>query len=50
MKEIRSIQKEAEQVNRIYDLFQEENRLTHSRAAGVEFLTTVALCGKAETL
>ena len=41
MEEIRSIQKEAEQVNRIYDLFQEENRLTHSRAARVEFLTTV---------
>lgn len=41
--EIRSIQNEAEQVNRIYEVFREEDRLGHSRAARVEFLTTVKL-------
>ena len=39
--QIRNIQNEAEQVNRVYDLFREDSRLTHSRAAQVEFLTTV---------
>lgn len=41
LEEIRSIQDETEQVNRTYDFFNEETRLTHSRAARVEFLTTV---------
>ncbi len=40
LEEIRSIQDETEQVNRTYDFFNEETRLTHSRAARVEFLTT----------
>ena len=40
LEEIRGIPNEAEQVNRIYDVFKEETRLTHSRAARVEFLTT----------
>lgn len=41
LEDIRSIKDEAEQVNRIYDIFNEEKRLNHSRAAQVEFLTTV---------
>ena len=39
--DIRSIKSEAEQVNRVYDLFHEDSRLTHSPSARVEFLTTV---------
>lgn len=41
VEELRSIADEAEQVNRIYDVFNENIRLTHSPAARVEFLTTV---------
>ena len=39
--ELAKIENEAERVNRTYDIFQEDNRLNHSKAARVEFLTTV---------
>jgi len=39
--QIREIQDEAKQVSKIYDIFDEENRLIGSNAAQVEFLTTV---------
>ena len=39
--EISKIKNEAEQVNAIYELFDEDSRLNHSKAARVEFLTTV---------
>lgn len=39
--EIRAIENETERVNRIYDIFNEDSRLNHSKAARVEFLTTV---------
>ncbi len=39
--ELRKIANEAEQVNRIYDFFDEDSRLNGSKAARVEFLTTV---------
>lgn len=35
------IENESERVNKIYDIFNEENRLNHSKAARVEFITTV---------
>lgn len=37
--QLRAIQNEAEQVNRTYDLFNEDARLNRSPAARVEFLT-----------
>lgn len=39
--ELRKIENEGERVNRTYDLFNEDRRLNHSKAAQVEFLTTV---------
>ena len=39
--EIQAIENETERVNRIYDIFNEDSRLNHSKAARVEFLTTV---------
>ena len=39
--ELAKIQNETERVNRIYDIFNEDTRLSHSKAARVEFLTTV---------
>ena len=35
------IENESERVNRTYDIFNEESRLNHSKAARVEFITTV---------
>ena len=35
------IENESERVNRTYDIFNEDTRLNHSKAARVEFLTTV---------
>jgi len=35
------IENESERVNRTYDIFNEDKRLNHSKAARVEFLTTV---------
>lgn len=39
--EIRKIEDEAERVSATYELFNEDTRLNHSKAARVEFLTTV---------
>lgn len=39
--QLAKIENEAERVNRTYDIFNEESRLNHSKAARVEFLTTV---------
>jgi len=39
--DIRKIENEAEQVNEIYNIFDEDSRLNGSKAARVEFLTTV---------
>ena len=39
--ELSKIENESERVNRTYDIFNEDSRLNHSRAARVEFLTTV---------
>ena len=39
--EIRKIGNESERVNKIYELFDEDSRLNRSKAARVEFLTTV---------
>ncbi len=39
--ELYKIEDEFEQVNRTYDIFNEDKRLNHSKAARVEFLTTV---------
>ncbi|MEF2795783.1 MAG: hypothetical protein U0N62_09950 [Hydrogeniiclostridium sp.] len=39
--ELAKIENESERVNRTYDLFHEDTRLNHSKAARVEFLTTV---------
>lgn len=39
--ELAKIENEAERVNRTYDIFRESSRLNHSKAARVEFLTTV---------
>ncbi len=41
IEELRNIEDETEQVNRIYDYFDEDSRLNRSKAARVEFLTTV---------
>ncbi len=41
--EIRKINNESERVNKIYDLFDEGSRLNRSKAARVEFLTTVRI-------
>ena len=35
------IENESERVNRTYDIFNEDSRLNHSKAARIEFLTTV---------
>ena len=35
------IENESERVNRTYDIFNEDSRLNHSKAARVEFVTTV---------
>ena len=39
--QLEKIENESERVNRIYDIFNEESRLNHSKAARVEFITTV---------
>ena len=39
--ELAKIENESERVNRTYDIFDEDKRLNHSKAARVEFLTTV---------
>ena len=39
--ELAKIENEAERVNKTYDIFNEDVRLNHSKAARVEFLTTV---------
>ncbi len=40
-KQLAKIENESERVNRTYDIFNEDARLNHSKAARVEFLTTV---------
>lgn len=39
--QLSKIENESERVNRTYDIFNEDTRLNHSKAARVEFLTTV---------
>lgn len=39
--QLAKIENESEHVNRTYDIFNEDARLNHSKAARVEFLTTV---------
>ena len=39
--QLAKIENESERVNRTYDIFNEDTRLNHSKAARVEFLTTV---------
>ena len=39
--QLQKIENESERVNKTYDLFDEDKRLSHSKAARVEFLTTV---------
>ena len=39
--QLAKIENENERVNRTYDIFNEDARLNHSKAARVEFLTTV---------
>ena len=39
--QLAKIEKESERVNRTYDIFNEDARLNHSKAARAEFLTTV---------
>lgn len=39
--ELAKIENESERVNRTYDIFNEDVRLNHSKAARIEFLTTV---------
>ena len=39
--QLAKIENESERVNRTYDIFNEDKRLNHSKAARVEFLTTV---------
>ena len=39
--QLAKIENESERVNRTYDIFNEDARLNHSKAARVEFLTTV---------
>ncbi len=41
--EIRKIVNESERVNKIYELFDEDSRLNRSKAARVEFITTVRI-------
>lgn len=44
--ELAKIENEAERVNKTYDIFNEDSRLNHSKAARVEFLTTVCYIEK----
>ena len=39
--QLAKIENESERVNKTYDIFHEESRLNHSKAARVEFITTV---------
>ena len=39
--QLAKIENESERVNKTYDIFNEESRLNHSKAARVEFITTV---------
>ena len=39
--QLAKIENESERVNRTYDIITEDARLNHSKAARVEFLTTV---------
>lgn len=39
--ELREIDDEIEQISKLYEIFNEDSRLNHSKAARVEFLTTV---------
>ena len=39
--QLAKIENESERVNRTYDIFNEDARLNHSKAARVEFLTTI---------
>ena len=39
--QLAKIENESERVNRTYDIFNEDARLNHSKAARVEFFTTV---------
>ena len=41
LEQLAKIENESERVNRTYDIFNEDARLNHSKAARVEFLTTV---------
>ena len=41
LEELRAISDETEQIKRIYEIFNEDTRLNRSKAARVEFLTTV---------
>ena len=41
--EIRNIENESERVNKIYEIFDEDSRLNRSKAARVEFLTSVKI-------
>ena len=43
--ELANIQNEIEQIQKTYEIFQEDVRLNHSQAARVEFLTTVKVIG-----
>ena len=40
--QLAQIKNESERVNKTYDIFNENIRLNHSKAARVEFLTTVS--------
>ena len=44
--QLAKIENESERVNRTYDIFNEDARLNHSKAARVEFLTTVRYIDK----
>ena len=46
--QLAKIENESERVNRTYDIFNEDTRLNHSKAARVEFLTTVHYIEKFE--
>ena len=39
--QLAKIENESERVNRTYDIFNEDSRLNHSKAARIEFLTTI---------
>ena len=41
-RDIQKIENEAEQVQKIYEVFNEDSRLNRSKAARVEFLTTTS--------